>query len=55
MSASISTKEALERQQCLDSFDEFIDNCQEKITNMLDTLGWTPEHFMQVAFEFDII
>ncbi|XP_060588665.1 U11/U12 small nuclear ribonucleoprotein 48 kDa protein-like [Ruditapes philippinarum] len=45
--SSISNKEIADRQKCLDSLGEFIDKCQEDITSMLDSLGWTPEHFMQ--------
>jgi hypothetical protein len=46
--SSISNKEIADREKCLDSLGEFIDKCQEDITSMLDSLGWTPEHFMQV-------
>lgn len=47
LSSSVTTTEASARQECLDSLDEFISKCQENITAMLDTLGWTPEHFVQ--------
>lgn len=36
------------RQKYLDDLDEFLKDCQTKVTNMLDTLGWTPDHFLQV-------
>ncbi|XP_045180206.2 U11/U12 small nuclear ribonucleoprotein 48 kDa protein-like [Mercenaria mercenaria] len=47
VTSSVSSREMASRQECLDSLGEFIERCQENITSMLDTLGWTPEHFMQ--------
>lgn len=35
------------RQKYLDDLDRFLENCQTNVTNMLDTLGWTPDHFIQ--------
>lgn len=36
------------RQKYLDDLDQFLENCQMKVTQMLDGLGWTPDHFIQV-------
>ncbi|WAR18664.1 SNR48-like protein, partial [Mya arenaria] len=47
MSTSVTASELSSRQQCLDDLDEFISSCQQRITDMLDMFGWTPEHFMQ--------
>lgn len=46
-SSNVSEKEVAAREECLESLSKFIDGCQETITSMLDSLGWTPEHFMQ--------
>lgn len=47
MTANVSTSEMLSRQHILDDLDEFISGCQSRVTDMLEVLGWTPEHFMQ--------
>ena len=44
----MSATEMASRQKYLDDLDKFLEKCQSDVTDMLDTLGWTPDHFIQV-------
>lgn len=46
--SQINSAEVASREKCLEELEDFIMTCQQNITDMLDTLNWTPEHFMQV-------
>ena len=48
----MSATEMASRQKYLDDLDKFLEKCQSDVTDMLDTLGWTPDHFIQVLLPY---
>ena len=52
MEKPLSATEMASRQKYLDDLDNFLEKCQSDVTDMLDTLGWTPDHFIQVLLAY---